>query len=171
MQTDLRAKRSPFPFLAGPYGHPFHPIAVTIPIGAWVASLVFDIGAHVSSANADALALGARWLIAVGIVGAAIAACIGLLDLLTIPHGTAAYATALAHASLNAVVTLGFVGDFLWRENDNSATAVGPLVLSVVCLLILGVSGALGGMLAYRYGIRVADDATQAPAFTPARGE
>ncbi|MFL6055426.1 MAG: hypothetical protein ACJ72W_21365 [Actinoallomurus sp.] len=28
--------------LAGPYGHPFHPILVTLPIGAWVASLVFE---------------------------------------------------------------------------------------------------------------------------------
>ena len=26
--------------LAGPYGHPFHPILVTVPIGAWVASLM-----------------------------------------------------------------------------------------------------------------------------------
>lgn len=32
--------------LSGPYGHPFHPILVTVPIGAWVASLVFDIGSR-----------------------------------------------------------------------------------------------------------------------------
>ena len=32
-----RAKRPASP-VAGPYGHPFHPILVTIPIGSWVAS-------------------------------------------------------------------------------------------------------------------------------------
>jgi hypothetical protein len=27
--------------------HPFHPILVTVPIGAWVSGLVFDIASHV----------------------------------------------------------------------------------------------------------------------------
>jgi uncharacterized membrane protein len=27
-------------------GNPFHPILVNIPIGAWVASLIFDLGSH-----------------------------------------------------------------------------------------------------------------------------
>jgi hypothetical protein len=35
--------KQPRTVLAGPYGHPFHPILVTVPIGAWVASVVFDI--------------------------------------------------------------------------------------------------------------------------------
>lgn len=34
-----RAKR-PKTVLAGPYGHPFHPVLVTIPIGVWIASAV-----------------------------------------------------------------------------------------------------------------------------------
>ena len=32
--------------LTGPYGHPFHPMLVTVPIGAWISSLVFDIAAQ-----------------------------------------------------------------------------------------------------------------------------
>ena len=35
--SQLQAKH-PVTSLAGPYGHPFHPILVTVPIGAWVAS-------------------------------------------------------------------------------------------------------------------------------------
>jgi len=31
--------KRPRTVLAGPYGHPFHPILVTVPIGAWIASL------------------------------------------------------------------------------------------------------------------------------------
>ena len=44
--------------------------------------------------------------------------------------------------------------------------AAGPLALSAVCLALLGVSGFLGGKLAFRYGVRVADEATQAGGFT-----
>ena len=45
MSTHIEQAKQPVSrLLAGPYGHPFHPILVTIPIGAWVSSLVFDIG-------------------------------------------------------------------------------------------------------------------------------
>ncbi|MEU3526487.1 DUF2231 domain-containing protein [Streptomyces sp. NPDC038707] len=44
----LQAKRPVSALLAGPYGHPFHPILVTVPIGAWATSLVFDIASHVA---------------------------------------------------------------------------------------------------------------------------
>jgi uncharacterized membrane protein len=40
------------------------------------------------------------------------------------------------------------------------------LVLSVLGLAILVVSGWLGGKLAYRYGVRVADERTQATGFS-----
>ncbi len=43
--------------------------------------------------------------------------------------------------------------------------ADGPLTLSVIALVLLGVSGWLGGHLSYRYGVRVADEETQAEAF------
>lgn len=47
MTDELHQARQPVSAaLAGPYGHPFHPILVTVPIGAWVASLVFDIASH-----------------------------------------------------------------------------------------------------------------------------
>jgi uncharacterized membrane protein len=43
--------------------------------------------------------------------------------------------------------------------------AVGLVALSVVALALLGVSGWLGGQLAYRYGVRVADEASQAEGY------
>jgi hypothetical protein len=67
---DLRRAKEPVTVLAGPYGHPFHPIMVTVPIGAWVASFVFDIGSRLVSGDAAALATGSRWLIAIGVLGA-----------------------------------------------------------------------------------------------------
>ncbi|MFF8882681.1 DUF2231 domain-containing protein [Streptomyces flaveolus] len=44
----LQAKRPVSASLAGPYSHPFHPVLVTVPIGAWVTSLVFDIASHLA---------------------------------------------------------------------------------------------------------------------------
>lgn len=167
-----QAKRPVSAVLAGPYGHPFHPILVTVPIGAWVAGLVFDIGSRVVAASGF-LAQGSVWLIAIGVIGALLAATVGFLDLLAIPTGTRAFRTGLLHMSLNLVVTGAYVGNFFWRQagyGHPDPVAVGPLVLSVVSLAVLAASGYLGGKLAYHYGVRVADEATQADGYrTPSR--
>ena len=100
--------------LAGPYGHPFHPILVTIPIGAWVCSLVFDIAARFGPHPAEA-GFAALWLIALGVLGAVAAASIGFLDLLAIPPQTRARRTAVIHAILNLAVTSAYTVNFIWR--------------------------------------------------------
>lgn len=153
--------------LAGPYGHPIHPLLVTVPIGAWVASLVFDIGSHLAG-DPGALADGSQWLIAVGVLGALVAACAGFLDLFAIPVGTRAFRTALVHMSLNLVVTAAYAGGFAWRHGGyghGRAVSGGQLALSAASLAVLCVSGFLGGKLAYRYGVRVADEQTQREGF------
>ena len=48
MAGRLGEAKQPVSRLAGPYGHPFHPILVTVPIGAWVASFVFDLASRLS---------------------------------------------------------------------------------------------------------------------------
>jgi len=167
MADEMRQAKQPVTVLAGPYGHPFHPILVTVPIGAWVASLVFDVVSRIQ--DRPALAEGAVWLIGIGVVGALAAALVGFRDQRTIPAGTPAQRTALIHMSLNLVVTVAFVTNFFWRLNAQGAQAqvgVGQLVLSALSLVALGVSGYLGGKLAYHYGVRVADEATQAEGFT-----
>jgi uncharacterized membrane protein len=153
--------------LAGPYGHPFHPILVTVPIGAWVSALVFDIASHVVNMPAF-LAQGAEWLIAIGVLGALAAAMVGFLDLFAIPTGTQAFRTALLHMSLNLVITAAYAGNFFWRHGsytNGRPVPVGPLALAAASLALLGVSGFLGGKLAYRYGVRVAAEQTQAEGY------
>lgn len=160
--------KQPVSLLAGPYGHPFHPILVTIPIGAWTASLVFDIASHVTT-GPGFLTQGSLWLIVVGIIGALAAASTGFLDLFAIPAGTPASRTALVHMTLNLIITAGYAAGFAWRYGSYhhpAPVAAGPLALSAVCLALLGVSGFLGGKLAFRYGVRVVDEATQASGFT-----
>lgn len=161
------AKQPVSALLAGPYGHPFHPILVTVPIGAWVASLVFDVASYVADRPAF-LVQGSQWLIALGVLGALAAATVGFLDFLAIPAATRARRTAVLHLSLNLAITCAYAGNFLWRDNltlHQDPTPVGPLVLSVLSIGALTVSGYLGGKLAYRYGVRVADEATQAEGY------
>ncbi len=161
------AKEPVSPLMAGPYGHPFHPILVTVPIGTWVASLVFDIASHLT-ASPGALAEGSEWLIGIGVLGALAAALVGFLDLFAIPPRTRAFRTGLVHMSLNVAVTAAYIGNFAWRQSGyHQAAGVGsgPLALSVVSLVVLAVGGFLGGKLAFRYGVRVADESTQAEGY------
>jgi uncharacterized membrane protein len=149
--------------LAGPYGHPFHPVLVTVPIGAWVASFVFDLASRWSD-EPVVFAKGAYWLLGLGLVGALGAAVFGFLDLVAIPTGTRAFRTGLLHMALNLGVVAVYTGSFLLRGGrlDRPDGVPGGLIaLSAAALAVLAVSGWLGGRLAYRYGVRVADEATQ----------
>lgn len=159
-----RAKRPRTP-AAGPYGHPFHPVLVTLPIGAWFSSLVFDVASRLSD-DGDALATGSLWLVVIGVVGALVAAVFGLMDLSAIPPRTKAFRTGITHLVLNSVVVVLYAVNAGIRlgERDGAVTN-GPLVLSVVAMALLGTSAWLGGQLAYRYGVRVADEGTQVQAF------
>jgi len=161
-RADEMHAKHPVTVVSGPYGHPFHPILVTIPIGAWVASLVFDIASRTADDGGD-FARGAYWLIAIGVVGALVAAVFGLLDFLALPRRTRAFRVGLFHLGLNLTVVALFVASFIWRADRDaySPTNAGLFVLSGVALVLLVVSGWLGGMLAYRYGVRVADEDTQ----------
>jgi uncharacterized membrane protein len=159
------AKQPVSSMLSGPYGHPFHPILVTVPIGAWVCGLVFDVASRIVD-DPGFLTKGSVWLIAIGVLGALAAALVGFLDLFAIPTGTPAFRTALVHMSLNLTVTAAYVVNFLWRQGDYSGSVhLGQLILSAASLAALTVSGYLGGKLAYRYGVRVADESTQAEGF------
>ncbi|HKH08307.1 MAG TPA: DUF2231 domain-containing protein [Agromyces sp.] len=163
--TPLDRAKHPRTAIAGPYGHPFHPILVTIPIGAWVASLVFDIIAFAVD-DPSPYVLGAQVLIAIGLIGALLAAIFGFLDYSVIPPGTVAKRTALIHMTLNlTLVALYAVNYFVRAGSDHDAVSVVGFVLSIVGLAVLGVSGWLGGKLAYHFGVRVAKEETQAEGF------
>ena len=98
------------------------------------------------------------------------------------PDGPGALAFAAEHAAAldfhrwcqfeldrQLAATAGYAAGFAWRYGSYhhpGPVAAGPLALSAVCLALLGVSGFLGGKLAFRYGVRVADEAAQASGYT-----
>jgi 2-polyprenyl-3-methyl-5-hydroxy-6-metoxy-1,4-benzoquinol methylase len=64
-----------------------------------------------------------------------------------------------------AAVVLFAVNYFVRAASDHDVVNVVGLVLTLVGLAALTVSGWLGGKLAYRFGVRVADEDTQAEGF------
>jgi len=163
----MRSAKVPRSVVAGPYGHPFHPVAVTIPIGAWSSSLVFDL-LGLAADDPRAFATGSRWLIAIGLGGAVGASVLGLLDMSRIPPGTPARRTALVHLCLNVTAMVLFSMSLVVRLLDLGRIPGVAFLLSVIAASGLSVSGWLGGKLAYRWGVRVADENTQREGFETA---
>jgi len=171
-ERNVRTDKRPASPAAGGYGHPIHPILVTVPIGAWLASLVFDIASHLVDDGADTYSDGAELLVATGIIGAVLAAVWGLVDYLRIERGTSAFKVGTMHLLINDVVIVLFAVSWIIRRNaDGEATSAGLIVLSIVALALLSISGWLGGKLSYRYGVRVADEGTQDEGFHSAPPE
>jgi uncharacterized membrane protein len=169
----LQRMKEPSSPLAGPYGHPFHPIAVTVPIGAWTSSLVFDIASH-RSREPRVFARGSAELVKTGLAGATSAAFLGFLDYLKIPKRTAAGVTATTHLALNVTVVGLYLlnlaqreGRLRDKETREDAVGGGEIGLSLLALALLGASGWLGGILSYHFGVRVADERTQAEGLHP----
>ncbi|HEX8004767.1 MAG TPA: DUF2231 domain-containing protein [Mycobacteriales bacterium] len=159
-----RAK-TPASVAAGPYGHPFHASVVPVPIGAWVGALVLDVVSRTAE-NGTGYARAATVLYGVGLAGALVAAVFGFMDYGQIAKRTKANRVATTHMILNLLV-VGMLGaSFLARlGSDDPQVPTGLILVSAVALALLGVSGWLGGKLAYRYGVRVADEVTQAEGF------
>ena len=147
-------------FLSGPAGHPLHPILATLPVGAFVSSLIFDILTRTKAHGLPWLVDGAYWLIGVGLVGGLLAAVPGLVDFRAIPRRTKARAVAARHLTLNLVVFGLFLVAYAWRATDHlehDKTPWSQLALSAVAVAILLVSVWLGNALVYRFGRRVED--------------
>lgn len=161
-QLEFDRGKRPRTVLQGWYGHPFHPVLITVPIGAWIASLVFDVLA-IFADDPSGYLLGAQVLIAIGIVGAVLAAVVGVLDYSVIPGRTKAKRMGLIHGLLNTVALVVFALGWFVRSNEgHDEVSVAAVVISLVGIALVGVSGFLGGELSYHFGIRVAAEKDQA---------
>jgi uncharacterized membrane protein len=131
--------------------HPIHPMLIVFPIGLWVFSLVCDIivlagGAPVWHDIAYYTMLG-------GLIGALLAAVPGLVDFFSISDPESKR-IARNHMLLNlTAVTLYAIN--LYLRAGGSPGAPLPIVFSVAGVLLLAVSGWLGGELVYVHGVAV----------------
>jgi len=133
-------------------GHPIHPMLVTIPIGLWVFSLVSDL-IRMQSRVPETWHEVAYWTMVGGIVGALAAAMPGLIDLLSLKDA-AIKKTALMHMGINLAVVALYVVNAYLRHVDPQNLGL-PFGLSVIAILMLLVSGWLGGKMVYMAGVGV----------------
>ena len=131
--------------------HPLHPMLITLPIGMWIFSLVCDVAAL---ATGDMFWSGmAYYAMAGGVISALLAALPGLVDLFTM-NPSFVRRLGIWHMGINLLVVALYVVNLLWRRGGDPE-AVGPFVLSLAAVLLLGVSGWLGGELIYVHGVAV----------------
>src|ERR1051326_249497 len=127
--------------------HPIHPMLVAIPIGLWVFSLVSDFIAIYR--NGDIFWSNvAFYTMAGGLIGALLAAVPGLIDWLSITDRKAK-SIGLWHMVLNLTV-VGLFAINLWMRTGNPIEYKVPIALSVVSILLLCVSGWVGGEMIFK---------------------
>jgi uncharacterized membrane protein len=129
--------------------HPIHPMLVGFPIGLWVFSLVCDFIYRVQ--HTPIWSELAFYTIAGGIIGALLAAVPGLIDFSSLRHR--AQKLGIAHMIINLVVVALYCWNFWLRSVGTQGRA--PLALSVVAVILLAISGWLGGEMVYVHGVAV----------------
>jgi uncharacterized membrane protein len=139
-------------------GHPIHPMLIVVPLGLFIATVIFD-ALYMWRGNAT-FAVVAYWNMAGGIIGGLLAAVFGLIDWLAIPTGTRAKRIGLLHGATNVLVVAMFA--FAWWARNN-AVDVSPttnlFIIEVAALLFGAVAGWLGGELVDRLAVGVDDGA------------
>jgi uncharacterized membrane protein len=131
-------------------GHPIHPMLIPFPIVCFILTFVCDI---LYTRGHTELATPSKWLLAIGLVMAALAAVAGLTDFLGEKRIQGSDAIKHAIANVTAVV-LELVNLLLRRGNDGFIGSTG-VYISLVVVLILLYSGWKGGDLVYKHGMGV----------------
>jgi uncharacterized membrane protein len=139
-------------------GHPIHPILIAFPLGLLATASIFDLAYLVT--QSATLATVAFWMIVAGIIGGVIAAAFGWWDWAHLPQRTRAARIGMWHGIGNMLVLGLYVvsGVLRWQADAllPSGIAIGA---GFAGLVLLGVTGWLGGELVHRLRVSVDDGA------------
>ena len=133
-------------------GHPIHPMLVPVAIGCFIFSFASDI-ICMAGGNPTLWNSLAYYTMLGGILGALAAAVPGLVDLLSLPSGLIKK-TALTHMAINLAVVGRYVCN-AWLRHGSPQELKVPMILSFVTIVMLVVSGWLGGKMVYEAGVGV----------------
>lgn len=126
--------------------HPIHPMLIPLPIGFFIGTVVCYIVYGITG-DATFWPRMAVMLMIFGIVGALLAAVFGFVDYFTARMSEAVKKTATNHMILNLAVVVLFLLA-LWQGWSNNTNPV-SIWLSVAGIILLSVSGWLGGKLTF----------------------
>ena len=138
--------------------HPIHPALVALPIGAFFLAFVGDV-VHAAT-GADFWYQLAYVAIGIGVLTALAAAIPGLVDYFGVKMSATAGRLATTHMAINlAGVALYAVNFFLRSGGAALHTRRWPFVfaLEVVTFAALGISGWIGGKLAFEHKVGVVE--------------
>jgi uncharacterized membrane protein len=140
--------------------HPLHVMLIAFPIGLWGFSLICDLiyFFHWGGSEWETVAY---FTMAGGIITALLAAIPGFIDLLSITEPKLRR-IGITHMVINLAIVVLYVVNFFMRRNTNVDMKI-PLILSIVGIILLSVSGWLGGELVHVYRVSVAEGSRTAP--------
>lgn len=150
-------------------GHPIHPMIIPFPIALWVSSLVADL-IYLWRGNPVWKDWIAFYTLLGGIVMAVFAAVPGFIDWLSIKDRNVV-GIANWHARLNVIALLIFAASFYLRTSSGAGLVGGsytiPVGLSVLGVILITISGWLGGEMVFKHGVAV-DSGSEPPPKRPA---
>ncbi|MBC5823245.1 MAG: Rieske 2Fe-2S domain-containing protein [Candidatus Eremiobacteraeota bacterium] len=123
-------------------GHPLHPVLVSLPIGAWTAAVLFDVGSGIFGRKE--LRAGADACVAFGLVGALGSAATGLADWTGVTGKGRQLGSA--HAILNLSATALFATSLGLRRARHRKTGIATALMGYGLALV---SSYIGGDLVY----------------------
>jgi len=134
--------------------HPIHPMLIVLPLGLFLGSWIFDL---IGKATNNELLWAASYYSAIaGIVGGFCAAIPGLIDWIgVVPPRSSAKNRGLLHAGLNTLALIAFIAIAVHRSSSIAEPGAFELGLMTITIVVLGISGWLGGTLSYRNQIGV----------------
>jgi uncharacterized membrane protein len=132
--------------------HPIHPILVAFPIGLWIFSLVCDL-VFLLGWGGSVWKEVAFYTIGGGIAGALLAAVPGLIDLLSLSDPRVKR-IGIWHMAINLAAVGVFAINF-WLRSQAPPESNAPVALSVLGVVLIGISGWLGGEMVYVHGVAV----------------
>lgn len=137
--------------------HPVHPMLIPFPIALWVFSLVADV-IYLWRGNPVWRDYIAFYALTAGTIGGAMAAVPGFIDWLSLKDREVVK-IANWHARLNVIALLVF-GTGLYLRTTSGASLVSgshmiPIGLSVLGVILITISGWLGGELVFKHGVAV----------------
>lgn len=131
--------------------HPIHPMVVVFPIALWIFSFISDIIFYFQWGGPVWNDVAYRTM-AGGIIGAIFAAVPGLIDYLSLEGRRKSIATT--HMILNLTLVLLFALN-LWLRYSGVPVVGAPIILSLISIILLFISGWLGGALVYVHATAV----------------
>ncbi len=138
-------------------GHPSHPVVVALPIGAWSLCGWYDARSAASGDPREEHTADAA--LRFGVAGAVLAAATGTVQYLDTRDGVRR--ETAVHAALNSTALVLYLGS--WAARSRGRRPLGRR-LAALGLSLVGISGFLGGDIAFRHGVGVRPQALHDPA-------